>query len=157
MAGFGLRKNMVFEWRGGTFRIDRLQPNGEVLLESVNGGSLSLVQRQQLLDDYAQGLISASTTVEPSHKAIPTYSRPLDQLPPEVQREAKRRRRYLEAICAEGKPVFTPDYLVPIIEQVAEAISDAKPPSVITIYRWHKRFVAAKDSRALVPRFCAFH
>lgn len=153
MAGFGLRKNMVFEWRGGTFRIDRLQPNGEVLLESVNGGSLSLVQRQQLLDDYAQGLISASTTVEPSHKAIPTYSRPLDQLPPEVQREAKRRRRYLEAICAEGKPVFTPDYLVPIIEQVAEAISDTKPPSVITIYRWHKRFVAAKDSRALVPRF----
>ena len=153
MAGFGLRKNMVFEWRGGTFRIERLQPNGEVLLESINGGALSLVQRQQLLDDFAQGLISASTTGERSHKAIPTYSRPLDQLPPEVQREAKRRRRYLEAICAEGKPVFTPDYLVPIIEQVAEAISDAKPPSVITIYRWHKRFMTAKDSRALVPRF----
>lgn len=153
MAGFGLRKNMVFEWRGGIFRIDRLQPNGEVLLESVNGGSLSLVQRQLLLDDYAQGLISASTTVKPSHKAIPTYSRPLDQLPAEVQKEAKRRRRYLEAICAAGKPVFTPDYLVPIIEQVAETISDAKPPSVITIYRWHKRFTAANDSRALVPRF----
>lgn len=153
MAGFGLRKNMVFEWRGGTFRIDRLQPNGEVLLESVDGGSLSLVQRHQLLDDYAQGLISAPTTVEPSHKAIPTYSRPLDQLPAEVQKEAKRRRRYLEAICAEGKPVFTPDYLVPIIEHVAEAISDAKPPSVITIYRWHKRFVAANDARALVPRY----
>jgi putative transposase len=153
MAGFGLRKNMVFEWRGGTSRIDRLQPNGEVLLESVNGGSLFLVQRQQLLDDYAQGLISASTTVEPSHKATPTYSRPLDQLPAAVQKEAKRRRRYLEAICAEGKPVFTPDYLVPIIEQVAEAISDAKPPSVITIYRWYKRFTGANDSRALVPRF----
>lgn len=153
MAGFGLRKNMVFEWRGGTFRIDRLQPNGEVLLESVNGGSLSLVKRQELLDDYAKGFISASTTEEPPHKAIPTYSRPLDQLPVEVQKEAKRRRHYLEAICAEGKPVFTPDYLVPIIEQVAKAISDAKPPSVITIYRWHKRFVAANDARALVPRF----
>ncbi len=80
MAGFGLRKNMVFEWRGGTFRIERLQPNGEVLLESINGGALSLVQRQQLLDDFAQGLISASTTGERSHKAIPTYSRPLEQL-----------------------------------------------------------------------------
>lgn len=153
MAGFGLRKNMVFEWQGGTFRIDRLQPNGEVLLETIPDGSLSLVQRQQLLDDFAQGFISASTTEERSPKSIPTYSRPLDQLPAEVQKEAKRRRSYLEAICAEGKPVFTPDYLVPIIEQVAEAISDAKPPSVITIYRWHKRFMAAKDSRALVPRF----
>jgi len=153
MAGFGLRKNMVFEWRGGTFRIERLQPNGEVLLESINGGALSLVQRQQLLDDFAQGLISASTTGERSHKAIPTYSRPLEQLSVKVQEEAKRRRCYLEAICAEGKPVFTPEYLAPIIEQVAEKNGDPTPPSVTSVYRWHRRYTLANDSRALVPRY----
>lgn len=153
MAGFGLRKNMVFEWRGGTFRIDRLQPNGEVLLETIPDGSLSLVQRQQLLDDFAQGLISASTTEERSPKTMPTYSRPLDQLSAEVQKEAKRRRSYLEAICAEGKPVFTPDHLVPIIEQVAEKIADPAPPSVTSVYRWHRRYTTAKDSRSLVPRY----
>ena len=110
MAGFGLRKNMVFEWRGENFRIERLQPNGEVLLESTNGGSLSLVQRQQLLDDFTQGLVSASTTAERSTPAMPSYSRPLDQLPQKVQREAKRRRSYLEAICEEGKPWASPSF-----------------------------------------------
>lgn len=153
MAGFGLRKNMVFEWRGENFRIERLQPNGEVLLETINGGALSLVQRQQLLDDFARGLVSTSTTAERSTPAMPSYSRPLDQLPQKVQREAKRRRSYLEAICAEGKPVFTPDYLVPIIEKVAGKIGDAKPPSVTSVYRWHKRYTSANDSRALVPRY----
>ena len=46
MAGFGLHKNMVFEWKGATFRIERLQPNGEVLIESMDGGALALVTRQ---------------------------------------------------------------------------------------------------------------
>lgn len=153
MAGFGLRKHMVFEWKDATFRIAQLQPNGEVLLESLSGGTLSLVQRQQLLDDYAQGLVSASTSTEHSTHAIPTYSRPLDQLSQETQRETKRRRSYLEAISADGKPVFTPDYVVPIIQQVAEKIGDDKPPSVTSVYRWHKRLILADDTRALVPRY----
>jgi putative transposase len=153
MAGFGLRKNMVFNWKGATFRIERLQPNGEVLLESISGGTLTLVQRQQLLDDYAQGLVSATTATDQLTHAIPTYSRPLDQLSQETQRETKRRRSYLEAISADGKPVFTPDRLVPIIEQVAEKIGDDKPPSVTSVYRWHKRLILADDTRALVPRY----
>ena len=153
MAGFGLRKNMVFDWKGATFRIDRLQPDGEVLLESISGGTLSLVQRQQLLDDYANGLVSATTATEQSPHAMPSYSRPLDQLSQETQRETKRRRSYLEAISADGKPVFTPDYVVPIIQQVAEKIGDDNPPSATSVYRWHKRLILADDTRALVPRY----
>lgn len=153
MAGFGLRKNMVFDWKGATFRIDRLQPDGEVLLESISGRTLSLVQRQQLLDDYANGLVSATTATEQSPHAMPSYSRPLDQLSQETQRETKRRRSYLEAMSADGKPVFTPDYVVPIIQQVAEKIGDDKPPSATSVYRWHKRLILADDTRALVPRY----
>lgn len=153
MAGFGLRKNTVFDWKGSSFRIDRLQPNGEVLLESINGGTLSLVPRQQLLDDFAQGLISAATSTEQATQTMPSYSRPLDQLSQEAQRETKRRRSYLEAVCADRKPVFTPDYLEPIIEQVAEKIGDTTPPSVTSVYRWHKRLILANDARTLVPRY----
>lgn len=153
MAGFGLRKNMVFDWKGETFRIERLQPNGEVLLETLNGGVLSLVKRQQLLDDFALGLVSAAKATESVGLARVTYSRPLDQLPEEAQREVTRRRRYLEAITANGTPVFTPDYLRPILQEVATGLGESKPPGVTTVYRWYRRFTQSSDPRALIPRY----
>lgn len=140
MAGFGLRKNMVFDWNGATFRIERLQPNGEVLLEAISGGALSLVKRQQLLDDFAQGLVSAALATESTGTARASYSRPLDQLSEEAQRAVKRRRRYLEAITADGTPAFTPDYLRPILQKVATELGKSKPPGVTTVYRWYRRF-----------------
>ncbi|MDO8457704.1 MAG: Mu transposase C-terminal domain-containing protein [Burkholderiaceae bacterium] len=153
MTGFGLRKNMVFEWKGGTFRIERLQPNGEVLIESMDGGALSLVTRQQLLDDFAKGLISASVETPPGGKPPMTYSRPLDQLSPQAQKEVKRRRQYLEAITAHGTPVFTPEFLQPILQQVSDEIGDLKPPSATTIYRWYRRLIQGRDARSLTPRY----
>lgn len=153
MAGFGLRKNMVFDWKGATFRIERLQPNGEVLLEAINGGVLSLVKRQQLLDDFAQGLVSAAVATESIGTARASYSRPLDQLSEDAQRAVKRRRRYLEAITADGTPVFTPDYLRPILQTVATELGESKPPGVTTVYRWYRRFTQGSDPRALIPRY----
>jgi putative transposase len=153
MAGFGLRKNMVFDWKGATFRIERLQPNGEVLLEAINGGALSLVTRQQLLDDFAQGLVSAAVATESIGTARATYSRPLEQLSEDAQNEVKRRRRYLEAITADGTPVFTPDYLRPILQKVATELGESKPPGVTTVYRWYRRFTQGSDPRTLIPRY----
>lgn len=153
MAGFGLHKNMVFEWKGGTFRIERLQPNGEVLIESMDGCALALVTRQQLLDDFARGLISASTETLPGGKLPMTYSRPLDQLSQEAQKEVKRRRQYLEAITAHGTPVFTPAFLQPIIKQVSVEIGDPTPPGATTVYRWYRRLLQGRDARSLTPRY----
>ena len=153
MAGFGLHKGMVFDWKGGTFRIDRLQPNGEVLIESLNGGVLELVSRQQLLDEFALGHISASAAPTPAAKILLTFSRPLDQLTQEVQKEVKRRRKYLEAITANGRPVFTADFLGPILKKVCNEIGDAKPPGVTSVYRWYRRYTQARDGRALIPRY----
>lgn len=153
MAGFGFRKNMVFNWKEATFRIDRLQPNGQVQIEAIDGGALSLVTRQQLLDDYAQGLISASTVADPTSKLAVTYSKPLDQLCMEAQQEVKRRRKYLEAISTDGTPVFTPEFLKPIIKRVSDEIADPKPPGATTVYRWYKRLTSGGDTRSLIPRY----
>jgi putative transposase len=153
MAGFGLRKNMVFDWKGGTFRIDRLQPDGEILIESLHNGAVEIVTRLQLLEEFACGNISASAAPTPEGKLLVTYSRPLDQLTQEVQKEVKRRRRYLEAITADGNPVFTPHFLRPILQRVCEEIGDVKPPGVTSVYRWYRRYVQARDSRALIPRY----
>lgn len=154
MAGFGLQKNMVFDWNGTEFRIDRLQPNGDVLLERTENGSISIVQREQLLSEYRQGNISAKTPVPGSGSSVEkVFSRPLDELSQDVQHEAARRRHYLQAILVHGRPIFTKNYLGPLILQAAEEVGDENPPSISSIYRWHRRYQRSEDTRALIPRF----
>lgn len=153
MAGFGLLKDMVFDWDGTEFRIDRLQANGEILLERVKDGKLSIVPREALLAEYGQGNVSAKKNEPPvTPVAAPIFSRPLDELSAQVRSDLARRKHYLESILAHGKPVFTHAYLEPLIQQAAEGIEDAKPPSVISVYRWYRSYRQSKDTRALIPR-----
>jgi len=154
MAGFGLRKNMVFDWNGTQFRIDRLQSNGNVLLECVGGGCVSIVPQEKLLAEYREGNISSTTSAQGSVPATEkVFSRPLDELPQAVQQEAKRRRHYLQAILEHGRPIFTKKYLQPLILVAAAEIGDEKPPGITSIYRWYLRYHRHHDTRALIPRF----
>jgi putative transposase len=152
MAGFGLRKHMVFDWKGGTFRIERLQPNGDVLLEAVESGALSIVPREHLLKEFAEGAVSATSETAKQPRAVPLYSRPLEDLPASIQQELRRRRAYLAALQEDGAPVFTVRHVAPIVEKVAAEIQDSKPPSASTVYRWYKRLQSRGDNRALIPR-----
>lgn len=153
MPGFILRKNMVFDWDGTTFRIDRLQPNGDILLERVKDCQLTLVTRDGLLAEYTQGKVSARIAESlPTQIAVPVFSRPLDELPERVRIEALRRRRYIDAIHADGAPVFMKRYLAPLIKQVAAELDDNRPPSVSSLIRWNGRFQTTRDTRALIPR-----
>lgn len=152
MAGFGLRKHTVFSWKGGTFRIERLQPNGDVLLEAVESGALSIVPREHLLKEFAEGAVSATSETAKEPHAVPLYSRPLEDLPASVQQELRRRRAYLAALQENGTPVFTVRHVAPIVEKVAAEIHDPKPPSASTVYRWYKRLRSKGDNRALIPR-----
>ena len=153
MTGFGLRKNIVFDWSGSKFRIDRVHENGDVVLERLADGLISVLKRQVLLTEYSEGKISASAASEndvtPKTKV---FSRPLDELSKCVQLEVIRRRHYLQAICNAGNVVFTKSYLDPLILRAAAEINDPKPPSTTSVYRWHLRYRQEKDSRALIPR-----
>lgn len=154
MRGFALRQGMAFDWNGTGFRIDRLQPNGDVLLERIEDGQLSLIARDQLLSDYSQGGISArSTDVGADAVSNRIFSRPLDELPEAVRSAAGRRRHYLRAILEHGDIVFTSAYLQPLIQAASTEIGDPRPPSVATIHRWYSRYRVHQDSRALIPRF----
>jgi len=153
MAGFSLRKNMVFDWQGAEYRIDRIQPNGDLLLERLSDGCLSVVSRESLLAEYREGNISTKTVESSSTTAlVPTFSRPLDELAEHVQAKVARRKQYLEKIMACGDPVFTEAYLKPLISQVAVEIGDTKPPGVTTVYRWYRRYKLSDDPRAIIPR-----
>jgi len=153
MAGFALHKNMVFDWNGAEYRIDRIQPNGELLLERMGDGHLSIVSRELLLAEYREGKISAKTAESLSNRSlVPTFSRPLNELSEGIRKAVNRRKHYLDIILDHGIPVFTPDYLRPLIELAAAKIEDINPPGVITVYRWYRRFKLSSDPRSIIPR-----
>lgn len=153
MSGFGLRKNMVFEWSGARHLIDRIQPNGEILLERMEDGCLSIVGRDVLLQAYAEGKISAALTdAVGDRKNAMIFSRPLDELSEPVRNEVARRRQYLQAIMKLGDMVFNKTHLQSVICEAAAQIGDDHPPSPITLWRWHRRYKTTQDARALIPR-----
>lgn len=112
-----------------------------------------MVCRERLLTEYRDGKISA-TLAESSSSASspPTFSRPLEDLAEHVKQKVVRRKHYLEKILAYGVPVFTKDYLKPLIKLAAAEIADASPPSITSLYRWYKRFSEQSDARAIIPR-----
>lgn len=153
MAGFGFRVNTVFEWDGVQFRMERLQPNGDVLIDRQVDGQLSIVSQQTLLTEYRNGKVSAvlENQMAPREEK-PVFGRPLDELSDEVKADLERRKHYLHFIIDQGRPVFTKRYLQPLILAAAEKIGDQDPPSAISIYRWSREYSAANDPRALIPR-----
>nr|WP_315247082.1 Mu transposase C-terminal domain-containing protein [uncultured Albidiferax sp.] len=152
MASFSFRVGSTFEQDGTAFRIERL--NGEdVILERLQDGKTVLSSMDELLKSYSEGRISAliKETTAPS----PFSSLPLSMLTDTQRREVMRRRAYLKAMSDEGRVVFTRECLRPIIARTAIAISDKLPPSVTTLWRWHRRHRDFHDVRALVPRLHA--
>jgi putative transposase len=154
MNSFALRKNATFEWKGAPCRIRELTPDGDVLVETLNSGGLTIARQAELLADYAAGLVTPTVASSKPQSAPAIFSRPLEELPSGARAQIARRLHYLRIIHEAGTPVFTPEYIKPLITSAAEAIKDPKPPSVTAIYRWSRAFANAKsDSRVLVPRY----
>jgi len=150
MAGFALRKHMDFEWSGAQYRIERLQPNGEILLERLEDGHLQIVSREALLQAFSSGEVRANPNPVSVKSPIP-FSRPLDELPEAVRGEVMRRHAYIQALLDDGVQNFNADNLAPIVAGVALRINDPKPPSRAMLWRWYRRYVTHHDNRALIP------
>lgn len=154
MSGFTFRKNLVFEWKHLVFRIERLLPNNDALLEKMNDGSYIIANTKQLLSSYVNGEITTSLSKEGDFGMnSPSFGRPLDELPPALLAEVKRRKFYVDKFLNLDQRNFRNDYLRPILTSFATEIGDKAPPSVTSVYRWYKKFIVDHDIRALVPRF----
>lgn len=152
MAGFGFQKNSAFDWKGCVFRIERVNADETLLVERVHDGKFSVVEKSTLLADYVEGHIGAVPSADSPEKPKATFGRPLEDLSPVARAELDRRHHYVSFILERGQPVFTPNYIEPLIREAAEDINDAAPPSATTVYRWFRRYRMANDARALVPR-----
>lgn len=152
MNGFAFRIGTTFDLSGATHRIERLGPDEQVVLERLHDGQIVMSSRPALLDAYRTLQIEVC---EESKTARPQtyYGRTLAELPTRVRKEIERRMAYLQAIEDDGNCVFTAYSLQPLIDEVSARISDPKPPSVITLYRWHRRYQQSRQVRNLVPRY----
>lgn len=151
MPGFGLLKGTAFEWDGTSFRIERMQPDGDLLLERLSDGALIPMSRDRLLDDYAHGRVSFGRS-HPMAKPNAVFSRALEDLPASTKAETHRRWQYVQALMELDGFTFTPACLEPVIAAIAERIGDSKPPAITTLYRWYSRYRINRDTRALIPR-----
>lgn len=152
MRGFAFRTGLSFEWLGVLHRIERLASDEQVVLERVDGGQIVLCQRSDLLSAFVAGAINLQA--KSSDAAQPRFfGRPLSDLPEHLQGEVRRRLSYLRAIEEAGIDAFSERFLQPVIALVASQICDPRPPSWISVYRWHRRYKRDKETRALIPRF----
>lgn len=153
MAGFSLKKHMVFDWQETEYKVLELQENGQVVLENLKDGLLAIETKDKLLSEYKEGKVAAKNTgTSLACAAAPLFSRPLDEISERDRLEMQRRKHYLDSIFANGTPIFTKDYLKPLIEKAAVEIGDNRPPGQATVYRWYCRYRRYNDSWALIPR-----
>lgn len=101
-----------------------------------------------------RGSLSPTNRADQSN-AAPLSDRPFDSYPETVQREALRRRAYMEALdqCQPQAGRYTQLFLHELAQTVAQRIGDPLPPSASSLYRWHQRLLHTQgDLRALIPR-----
>jgi putative transposase len=151
MLAFSLKKNLVFSWCGNTYRIDRLQPK-ELLIEKMDSAQMSLISKDRLLAEYSSGNITVAANNLVAVDNIPCFSRPLSELPEITIKRVSLRQRYVEAVFAHGESPLSTKVHAKIIKVVSVEIGDSKPPSPITLYRWCRRYLSQRDTRALIPR-----
>jgi putative transposase len=154
MAGFTFRKHMVFDWDGTEYKILELPESGQIVLENVENHLLDLQTKDHLLSEYTSGKITAKSAGKAvACAALPVFSRPLDEITERDRLEMQRRKHYLDVISSNGTPIFTHEYLKPLIGQAAVEINDIRPPGQATVYRWYCRYRRYYDTWALIPRY----
>lgn len=101
-----------------------------------------------------RGSLSPSTDPHTTqHNVID--DRPFETYPEATQREALRRRMYIDALEKRDPNArkYTQAYLNELIHSVAQSIGDPYPPSASSLYRWYQRLLHADgDLRALIPQ-----
>src|SRR6185312_8036908 len=136
-------------------RIMRIFDDGRVQIEIEADGTLKYSSREELLHLYSQNRLqfSGGDCDTEGKFGLTRTERPLHSFPDSVQNGAIRRKRYLDLIRSYGSFNSSPTVLGPLIEECAKQIQDPNPPSRISVWRWHKKFVRSEfDHRAVIDR-----
>ncbi|MEL6930223.1 MAG: Mu transposase C-terminal domain-containing protein [Cyanobacteria bacterium J06600_6] len=137
------------------YSIEERLPNGELHLKNLLTNTSSILKEttltQLLFKGELQFLESNGSQATSETKKQLSY-KDFTQLPEALRKEAKRRYSYVDRVVKSTPDKQTTKTLEPIVAQVSKEISDSKPPSWLTLYRWYKSYIASGcDIRSLVP------
>jgi putative transposase len=135
--------------------IQAKKADGNLKIIDIVTEEISFLSERELVQFFLSGELefdSNSASIKPK-----TYQRAdFSQIPSQLKVEAQRKEKYVKAVIEQKIETYTSSSLTPIIKQVAQNISDSKPPSNITLYRWLKDYTSSGgDIRSLIPRYQA--
>lgn len=155
--GFNTGTNITIE--GAAYKILHKLPNGRFQLRQAETSEIVTYDSSGLLTLYANGKLEFVPAGLPTPSGATWHSnygdKPFSEYSKDDQAIASRRERYVKAATTAGLKHFTRWTLAPIIEKCArnQQFPDNNPPSWISVYRWHRRYIASGcDIRSLVDQ-----
>ncbi|MBO9481993.1 hypothetical protein [Salinisphaera sp. G21_0] len=118
---------------GETFQLDSLLVESRTI-------ELTLQELQSVL---SKGRLTFIHSSEDEDKKL---AADLMSFPEEVRAESLRRYKYVTGLINRGVQYWSPNYIENLIPDIAVELQDPKPPSWLTIWRWHKQYVQANYS-----------
>ena len=126
---------------GDAFHLDSLLVEGRTIELSF----------QELQDLLAKSRLAFIRSTEDEDKKL---AADLMTFPEEVRAESLRRYKYVIGLINRGVQYWSPSYIEDLIPDIAVELQDPKPPSPqapkppswLTIWRWHKQYVQANYS-----------
>lgn len=152
MIRFSSKVGLRFLEKEMGWELSRRLVTGKVQFQSDTGELINLsdqeIRARWLSQEWIVDESSLGALANALYLAVP---RDLGTYPENQQREAKRRKHYLDAIDPEHTP-YNPNHWRPIITQVAERLEDRHPPCPATVQAWWRRYRQAKSLIHLIPR-----
>lgn len=152
MIRFSSRVGLRFLENEKGWELSRRLVTGKIQFQADTGELLNLSDQELrgrwLSQKWIVDESSLGTLANALYLAVP---RDLGTYPENQQREAKRRKQYLDAIDPEHTP-YNPAHWRPIIAQVAERLEDRYPPCPATVQAWWRRYRQTKSLIYLIPR-----
>jgi putative transposase len=136
------QKRWQISRRLATGQIQFISDDGEIINLSTTEIHSRWMSREWVIDETTLGSLKDAIYI--------TVPRDLGTYPEKQQKEARRRKHYLDAINPETNP-YQPDRWRPIIAEAAGRIDDRYPPSPSTVQNWWRRYRATKCVTYLIP------
>ena len=150
---FTFKTNAIVIISGQRFRILRILVDGRIQLEAEDDGTISNTNRDELLKKYAEKELTFDVGNNAGNETPQRLGRSLSSFPESTQQSAIRKKQYLDFLLNLRPFTSTAKILTPLIAECAKKIGDKNPPSVISVYRWHRALVRnSHDHRSLISR-----
>lgn len=136
------QKRWQISRRLATGKIQLISEDGEILNLSASEIHSRWMSREWLIDESTLGSLKDAIYI--------TVPRDLGTYPENQQKEARRRKHYLDAVNPEANP-YDRNHWRSLIDEAGRQIEDRYTPSPSTVQAWWRRYRTTKCITYLIP------